>query len=108
MSVTEYRGGLRRTEWSSVRWARKVRDELRVRLGGKCVKCRGWYRLTFDHINPVGWHASSFSWSQRMAEYKRAADEGNLQLLCIRCHGKKSRSDQVALDLLRTDQHNPF
>lgn len=64
-------------------------------MGGTCWECGAEEELQFDHIQPIGWVPSMYSWSQRMAEYKRALKAGNLQLLCDSCHGQKSRRQQI-------------
>lgn len=110
MPIVEYHAGKPKTQWHSTRRAKQIRDALRTALGGRCARCKGSKAdiLTFDHINPVGWTASAHSWHARMLEYQRAHAEGNLQLLCIRCHGKKSAADQATLDELKTDRQDPF
>ena len=97
MPLVEYRGGLHAKQWATTRWAARQRDRLIEQLGGRCRKCNGARKLTFDHINPIGWDPSVKSWHMRMREYVRAHEAGNLQILCVRCHGKKSRVDQVRL-----------
>lgn len=110
MPVVEYHAGKLKRQWRSVRRAKQIRDALRAALGGRCARCSGSKAdvLTFDHINPVGWVASAHSWHARMLEYQRAHAEGNLQLLCVRCHGKKSAADQDVLDEIRRNEQDPF
>ena len=91
--IQEHRGGQPKKKWPSVEWARKTRDTLIAQMGSRCSKCKGAKCLTFDHIESIGWEPHTVSWSQRMTEYKRAHAKGNLQLLCIRCHGKKSAKE---------------
>ena len=97
MPITQYHGGVLKRKWQSTEWARRIRDELLTSLGGRCRKCNGARCLTFDHVSPIGWAPETKSWSQRMVEYRRAHQAGNLQILCVRCHGKKSREDQTNL-----------
>lgn len=110
MPSIEFRAGQPKPIWRSVVRARQIRDELRAALGGRCAKCRGSKQdvLSFDHIQPVGWVASAHSWHARMLEYQRAHREGNLQLLCVRCHGKKSTDDQKEIDEIRSHIETPF
>lgn len=105
MPVVEHRYG---RQWPSVVWARKTRDAIIEQLGGKCVRCRGWKCLTFDHIAPIRWEPRLVSWSQRMRRYKQDADAGLLQLLCIRCHGRKSQSEAALMrKLIDADSSGP-
>ncbi len=80
-------------------WARRKRDELRAMLGGKCAKCgtRGSIKngLEFDCKEPRGDRHHRIEWSSRMSFYKREHEQGNLQLLCKRCHGFKSNGEVI-------------
>ena len=64
-------------------------------MGGTCWECGQEEDLQFDHIQPIDWIPSERSWSQRMAEYKRALAGKNLQLLCDSCHAQKTRRQPV-------------
>lgn len=85
--------------WPALRTAAKRRD------GFQCVKCGARGRLEVDHIEPV-----------RDAPEK-AFNLENLQTLCGRCHGVKTRQEvgmkplsperQKWRDLLREMQRNP-
>ncbi|WP_417709774.1 HNH endonuclease [Roseibium aggregatum] len=59
--------------WSVLRLQAKRRD------GWKCVQCGARGRLEVDHIKPVRSHP------------ELAFDLTNLQSLCGRCHGSKTR-----------------
>ncbi|WP_370302489.1 HNH endonuclease [Pseudooceanicola sp.] len=85
--------------WPAYRLMAKRRDSF------MCVKCGSRYRLEVDHIEPV-----------RDAPEK-AFDMDNLQTLCGRCHGAKTRLEaghpelsperQKWRDLLRDMQRQP-
>ncbi|SHJ19750.1 HNH endonuclease [Ruegeria lacuscaerulensis ITI-1157] len=85
--------------WPALRTLAKRRD------GWKCVKCGARYRLEVDHVEPV-----------RDAPEK-AFELDNLQTLCGRCHGAKTRLEaghpelsperQKWRDLLREMQRKP-
>lgn len=77
------------------RWARDRRDELYLLMGGACRRCDATRGLQFDHIVSCGWVPSAHSWAQRMIEYGRALRAGNLQLLCARCHARKTRESGI-------------
>jgi 5-methylcytosine-specific restriction endonuclease McrA len=56
-------------------YARKVRQELIKKLGGKCVLCgeNDLEKLEFDHINGRNYDPRKLSYSARLARYKREA-----------------------------------
>ena len=87
--------------WRSVSWARDKRDDLYVLMGGVCQHCGEIDDLQFDHIQAIDWVPSRYSWSSRIAEYRRAYAAGNLQLLCDSCHAVKTRSQPEL-------EENPF
>jgi 5-methylcytosine-specific restriction endonuclease McrA len=62
------------------RWAALRLEALR-RDGFRCVECGGRSRLQVDHVQPVRTHPE-LAWSL-----------GNLQTLCGRCHGAKTRNE---------------
>lgn len=64
-------------------YARLIRDDLQVKLGGVCAKCGTKEKLSFDLIIPNGVkHHGEISWCHRMIYYRRQFEAGNLQLLC--------------------------
>lgn len=73
-----------------VKWAHKAKRKLRKALGGKCVKCTTTLKLEFDCIQPQGhWHHKiGLTW--RISFYRQQAAINNLQLLCEKCHLKKT------------------
>ncbi|WP_392662479.1 HNH endonuclease [Amaricoccus sp. B4] len=71
--------------WPALRLMAKRRDHFR------CVKCFGRGRLEVDHIKPVRTHP------------ELSFDLNNLQTLCGRCHGAKTRKE-VGLPELSEDR----
>lgn len=74
-------------------WARRTRLKLRRLLGLVCKHCgnKDYRKLEFDVIKLCGNdHHRRMDWSWRMSFYRRMFAEGNLQLLCSKCHGKKT------------------
>jgi 5-methylcytosine-specific restriction endonuclease McrA len=75
-------------------WARKVRALLVQALGGVCIRCgsKGGKKngLELDCIAPRGDRHHRQEWSARMSFYRHEFKLNNLQLLCKKCHGKKS------------------
>ena len=73
-------------------WARKQRLLLRRKLGMKCNHCSSkfYMKLEFDCIKPIGDSHGRKEWSWRMSIYRYQFSVGNLQLLCDKCHNKKS------------------
>ncbi|MEM9763049.1 MAG: HNH endonuclease signature motif containing protein [Pseudomonadota bacterium] len=65
----------RTRRWRALRWTILERD------GFRCRKCGARGRLEIDHIEPV-----------RLAPEK-SFDPKNLQALCPRCHGEKTRTE---------------
>ena len=66
------------------------RDRWRQRMGGRCVWCGSMDRLEFDHI-VVGTKGAEPSHLFRHGSDERIeAEMQKCQLLCIRCHRRKS------------------
>lgn len=63
----------RQPRWKAIRLQVLERDDWR------CVQCGAHHRLEVDHILPVKTHPE-LAW-----------DRGNLQVLCARCHSRKTR-----------------
>ena len=72
----------RQPRWKALRAAVLERDDWR------CVQCGELRRLEVDHIMPVKTHPE-LAW-----------DMGNLQILCGRCHSRKTR---IEIGLGRSD-----
>ena len=64
---------LRSPRWAALRLAAKRRDRW------ACMQCGAKHRLEVDHVKPVRTHPDL------------AFDLGNLQTLCGKCHGRKTR-----------------
>lgn len=87
-------------------WARNARFRLVFALGGCCAECGATKELEFDCIEPQGHHHHAIGYVHRTVFYRRQHKEGNLQLLCYRCHKKKTKAD---LEKLREIEENqPF
>lgn len=70
--------------------ARKKKEALIERLGGKCQKCGTTENLQFDHIHGRDYNPNKLSYKHRLTVYEREAAEGKLQLLC-EAHNLKAR-----------------
>ena len=62
------------------RW-RTLRMAILERDGFRCVQCGARGRLEVDHVKPVRTHPA-LAW-----------EPSNLQVLCPRCHGAKTRTE---------------
>lgn len=80
------------------RWARDKRVELELYLGSVCKCCGIDRNLEFDCIVPQGSEHHRIEWSWRISFYNRQYKERNLQLLCAKCHQRKTAADQTAAD----------
>jgi len=74
-------------------WAQKARAALRETLGGVCASCPQRDGLEFDCIEPRGDAHHRMDTSARVCFYRKQHREGNLQMLCPRCHAKKTAAD---------------
>jgi len=78
-------------------WAARARDALRFALGQRCAWCdRRTSTLEFDVIDSSDETHHRFEWSARISFYRKMNARGNLQLLCKRCHGRKSSAAATA------------
>ncbi len=81
------------------RRARERRIELMMLLGYCCCKCGSEEELEFDCKEPQGDSHHRMDTSHRMCFYYKQHRLGNLQILCSKCHSKKSILEQ---------ERNPF
>lgn len=104
-------GGIR-TAFSRSRWAARVRERAlstkRGPRGGKlyhCANCGGLATasgINVDHITPVvdiGLKYTDYTWDQLIG--RLWCDESNLQVLCKKCHDKKSKEERNARKKIR-------
>lgn len=71
-----------------VRWARKWRDWLLLRLGKACAKCGKQRNLAIDHVDGRDWDVTSVSQAGRVRRYLREYRSGvKLRVLCKKCNG---------------------
>lgn len=79
------------------KWAREKKAELFLVLGGTCHSkgCTNTKRLEFDCIIPQGDAHHKLDQARRMSFYLRQLENNNLQLLCPKCHAKKSVKEQA-------------
>jgi 5-methylcytosine-specific restriction endonuclease McrA len=77
-------------------WAKKARLQLELKLGTFCAKCGKTEQLEFDCIIPQGdFHHRRMEWSWRISFYRlQHYTKKNLQLLCVKCHSKKTLEDE--------------
>ncbi len=70
-------------------WAHKRKRYLIGLMGKVCAICgRKSKRFEFHHPVRKPWRANRIEHSWRMSIYYREWLEGNLELLCLRCHRK--------------------
>lgn len=74
-------------------WAVRARADLVQLLGGRCVECGTTEELHLDCILPQGHHHHKLDSSSRVSFYRRQHAEGNLQVLCAACNGRKGALD---------------
>lgn len=68
----------------------REKNELIATLGGKCACCGTTNNLQFDHINP---EEKSFAITAGLHSSRLHDEISKCQLLCKRCHLKKTRGD---------------
>lgn len=68
----------------------REREQLIIRLGGKCAlcPCREFYRLEFDHPNGRPYDLATLSRLSRLRLYQKEADQGTVRLLCRSCNAE--------------------
>lgn len=87
-------------------WARKRRMEIVQTLGGFCIHCRTEEKLEIDCIVPTHHTARSRDASSLVSHYNSQLKINNLQLLCDRCHGRKTRIDSEIESQIQSE--SPF
>ncbi len=87
-------------------WAKNARFKLAFALGGCCVQCGTAKDLEFDCIEPQGHRHHTLGFVKRTTFYRRQHKEGNLQLLCAKCHRKKTKADLVKIQEM--EENEPF
>lgn len=90
-------------------WARRLRVQIRKDLGNKCAHCGATEELEFDCISPKGDEHHKMEQSARVSFYRVQYALGNLQLLCEKCHKKKTSFEQTQyFQEPETDDNQPF
>jgi len=74
-------------------WARNARARLLAALGNLCAECGVTENLEFDCILPQGDAHHKFDTSARMSFYRKQHAAHNIQILCAKCHIKKSHQE---------------
>lgn len=77
-------------------WAKRKRAELMAELGPVCVECGEdrVFKLCFDCIEPRGDYHHRGEASTRMSFYRREHAAGNIQVLCVKCNGRKGQKEK--------------
>lgn len=75
-------------------WARKLRRKIMRELEYECTFCKATRHLQFDCKEPVGNSHGKWSYDTRIRFYREQLKEGNLQVLCSKCHDKKSAKER--------------
>jgi 5-methylcytosine-specific restriction endonuclease McrA len=76
-----------------VRWAKAQMVRIRTILGGRCAECGEAQRLELDCIIPQGHKHHAAGLISRVCFYRKQMRFGNLQVLCSKCHSKKTAKD---------------
>ncbi len=76
-------------------------------LGGVCAFCGTQESLGFDCIRPMDDRHHHHDTSQRMCFYRWQHAEGNLQLLCDRCSGRKGANERYPVPY-SGNENEPF
>jgi len=74
-------------------YIRKRRAQLLCLLGDRCAWCGSVDDLEVDCIEPQGHEHHTCGPYSRLKFYLRQLDLRNVQLLCARCHAKKTALD---------------
>lgn len=87
-----------------VNWAHKAKFTLQFALGGRCIECGTTKNLEFDCINPQGHRHHAIGFVRRICFYRKQHVLNNLQLLCRKCHIKKSVKEHQ----IEIEENTPF
>jgi hypothetical protein len=82
---------------------KRRRAALITRLGGKCIGCGATQNLQFHHPNGRPWIPRRLARHNRIPICERDAAAGNLQLLCISCHSRRTM-----LEILHQETYLPI
>lgn len=77
-------------------WAKRVLRSLRFKLGQRCAWCSSTRDLQFDCIAPEGDAHHRWETNRRAVFYRRLDARHGLQLLCRRCHTRKTCAQLAA------------
>lgn len=92
-------------------WAKRARAALMELLGNRCAICGADYEsreLEFDCISPRGDRHHKLDTERRVCFYRKEYKQGNLQLLCVPCHSKKSCGEIYWQESLAVESECPF
>jgi 5-methylcytosine-specific restriction endonuclease McrA len=87
-------------------WASRRRRYMSGLLGGKCVVCGTEVDLEFDCIEPCGDEHHKKTTSVRITFYWRQFLANNLQLLCEKCHARKSNNEHPRQSIMQFNSFN--
>lgn len=75
--------------------AKQIRADLLQKLGAWCVDCGEDEvdKLQFDHINGRNYLPHKLSYRQRMTNYRREAERGELAVVCADCNLKRRKTN---------------
>lgn len=79
-------------------WIRRWRSYLRRQLGARCSWCQSTRKLEFDVLDSSDETHHRYEHSWRISFYRRMFANHNLQLLCDKCHGRKSAAALTAYE----------
>lgn len=81
-----------------MKWAHRLRRKIMRELGPECAgykkECGATEKLELDCIKPVGNGHGKWSYDTRIRFYRDQLKQDNLQVLCNKCHEKKSAHER--------------
>lgn len=99
MPRKEYNAYMRR--YMLQRYHRRMTDARR-RLGGKCATCGATENLQFDHVDPTTKNFALGSEGAGVSEERFEAELKLCQLLCVRCHTRKTLTEKGMIPAIGT------